>query len=83
VAVLRENENDIPVHFPLSFWVSLSLGILLMLYSFMADAIQMLPASTAALNDLRPTQFNWPVYLLGLGLAFVSVLQIMIKKKKK
>lgn len=54
-----------------------------MLYSFMADAIQMLPASTAALNDLRPTQFNWPVYLLGLGLAFVSVLQIMIKKKKK
>ncbi len=49
----------------------------------MADAIQMLPASTAALNDLRPTQFNWPVYLLGLGLAFVSVLQIMIQKKEK
>lgn len=83
VAVLRENVNNNPVHFPQSIWIPLILGVLLLLYSFMADAIQMLPASTAALNDLRPTQFNWPVYLLGLGLAFVSVLQIMIKQKKK
>lgn len=83
VAVLRENENDIPVHFPQSIWIPLILGVLLLLYSFMADAIQILPASTAALNDLRPTQFNWPVYLIGLGLTFVSVLQIMIKQKKK
>lgn len=83
VAILWKNENRVSIHFSLSFWIPLISGVLLMLYSFMADAIQMLPASTAALNDLRPTQFNWPVYLLGLGLAFVSVLQIMIKKKKK
>ena len=83
VAVLRENVNNNPVHFPQSIWIPLILGVLLLLYSFMADAIQILPASTAALNALRPTKFNWPVYLIGLGLAFVSVLQIMIKKKKK
>jgi hypothetical protein len=82
VAVLRKNENNIPVQFPISFWIPLILGVMLMLYSFMADAIHMLPASTAALNGLRPTQFNWSIYLIGLGLAFVAALQIMIKQKK-
>ncbi len=82
VAVLKENVNKASVHFPLSFWIPLILGILLMLYSFMADAIQILPASVAALNNLKPSQFNWPVYLIGWGLAFISVLQIMIRQKK-
>jgi len=83
MVVLSENENNIPVHFAISFWIPLILGVMLMLYSFMADAIHMLPASTAVLNDLRPTQFNWPVYLIGLGLASASVLQLMTPQKKK
>ena len=83
VAVLRENVNNNPVHFPQSIWIPLILGVLLLLYSFMADAIQILPASTAALNDLRPTQFNWPAYVIGLSLASVSILQLMTRHKKK
>jgi hypothetical protein len=83
VAVLTKNEKDAPIRFSLSFWIPLILGVLLMLYSFMADAIQILPASTAALNDLRPSRFNWSVYLIGLGMAFASVIQIMTKQEKK
>ncbi len=82
VVVLSENENNIPVHFPLSFWIPLLLGVVLMLYSFMADAIHMLPASTAALNDLRPTEFNWPAYLIGWALASAAVLQLITGHKK-
>lgn len=82
VAVLRENENNNLVHFPISFWIPLLLGVVLMLYSFMADAIHMLPASTAALNDLRPTEFNWLAYLIGLALASAAVLQLITGHKK-
>ena len=62
MAVLREIEHKAFIHFSLSFWIPLILGVLMMLYSFMADAIQILPASSSVLNDLRPTQFNWPVF---------------------
>jgi len=83
VAILWKNENRVSIHFSLSFWIPLISGVLLMLYSFMADAIHIMPASTSALNDLRPSQFNWPIYLIGLGLAFVSVLQIVIGQKQR
>jgi hypothetical protein len=51
-AVLWKTEKEVPIHFPLSFWIPLILGILLMPYSFMVDAIHILPASTNVLNDL-------------------------------
>ncbi len=82
VAILWKNESRVSIRFSLAFWIPLILGVLLMLYSFMEDAIRILPANAATLNNLKPSQFNWPVYLIGLGLAFVAVLQIMIKHKK-
>lgn len=83
VAVLRKNEKGAPIQFSKSFWIPIILGVLLMLYSFMADAIRLLPASSRALNDLRPSQFNWPVYWIGFGLALASVLQLFFVQKPK
>jgi hypothetical protein len=83
VAVLRKNEIGAPIRFSRSFWIPIIPGVLLMLYSFMADAIRLLPASSLALNDLRPSQFNWPVYWIGFGLALASILQIIFGQKKK
>ena len=83
VAVLRKNEQGAPIRFSRTFWIPIILGILLMLYSFMADAIRLLPASSRALNDLRPSQFNWPVYWIGFGLALASILQLFFGQKKK
>jgi len=40
-------------------------GVLAILYAFMADALRLLPASAEALGRLRPTSFNWPVFLAG------------------
>ena len=82
VAVLEENEYNIPIHFPLSFWIPLILGVMLMLYSFMADAIHLFPATTAELNDLRPTKFNWLAFLIELALASAAVLQLITGHKK-
>ena len=50
-------------------------GILVMLYSFMEDALAILPADVYTLSQLRPSAFNWPMYLIGLIVAGFIVLR--------
>ena len=40
----------------------------------MEDALAILPADVGTLAQLRPTPFNWPIYILGLVLAGYVVL---------
>jgi len=62
------DERGIEVRFGLAQWAALGSGILILLYTFMADALAVLPADMDTLTSLKPTPFNWPVYLIGLGL---------------
>jgi hypothetical protein len=64
IAVIREEEGN-PLHVSPYDWMTLSAGIVCMLYTFMADALKALPASTQTLNLLRPTQFNWLAFIIG------------------
>ncbi len=48
-------------------WGAVLAGMLLVLYTFMADALRALPAGAEELSRLKPTFFNWPPYLFGLG----------------
>jgi len=57
----------------LAEWAALIIGTLAMLYSFMEDALAILPADAHVLGQLRPANFNWPIYLIGLALASSSV----------
>jgi hypothetical protein len=52
---------------------ALGVGMLAALYTFTADALATLPASAEALGRLRPTRFNWPVFLSGLAMMAWSV----------
>jgi hypothetical protein len=52
---------------------ALGVGMLAALYTFTADALAALPASAEALGRLRPTAFNWPVFLSGLAMMAWSV----------
>ena len=54
-------------------WVLLGAGVLVMLWVFMADAIQLLPADAALLSSMRPGPFNWPVFLAGFLLVLIAV----------
>ena len=54
-------------------WAIFIAGNLAMLYAFMADALAILPADSQTLSQLRPTNFNWTVYLIGLSLVTFSV----------
>ncbi|MEA3396685.1 MAG: hypothetical protein U9R05_04410 [Chloroflexota bacterium] len=54
-------------------WAALGGGILLVLYTFMTDALALLPADVQALSQVKPTAFNWPVYALGLVMAALAI----------
>ncbi len=54
-----------------------ALGVLLALYVFMADAIRAAPRGEAALRDLLPTAFNWPLFLVALWLMTVPIGQLV------
>lgn len=54
-----------------------ALGVFLALYVFMADAIWVAPQGEAALRELLPTQFNWPLFIVALGLMSAPVIQLL------
>ncbi len=42
-------------------------GMAVVLYSFMADAIAALPDGATAVNDVRPSEFSWPLFAIGFA----------------
>lgn len=59
-------------------WAIFVAGNLAMLYAFMFDALTILPANPQTLSQLRPTNFNWTVYLIGLSLVTFSVWRVAL-----
>lgn len=55
-------------------WLLCGLGIALGLYVFMADALRVAGQGEAALRNLLPATFNWPVFALALALMSAPVL---------
>jgi hypothetical protein len=64
-------------------WIALAVGILLVLFVFMADAIAVLPANAQSLSQLQPGMFMWPIFLIGLSLGIYAVWQILFLKREK
>lgn len=57
-------------------WIVFFGGVLIVLYSFMADALAILPASFKELSQLQPAAFKWIVFCIG-----ASVMGIQIWRK--
>jgi hypothetical protein len=54
-------------------------GALLALYTFMAEAIQHLPQGEAAIRNLLPSTFHWPLFVVSLGLMSVPLWMMAVK----
>lgn len=77
IAVIKTEKNT-ALHLDSCFWICLITGVLILLYTFMADALNALPADISILSSLKPTQFNWPVYFLGFGLVVIALWRMMV-----
>jgi len=70
------------LHIDTWFWVCLITGVLILLYTFMADALIALPADASTLSSLKPSQFNWPVYFLGFSLSVIALWRMMVGRSR-
>ncbi len=77
--VIKVEKNG-PLHIDAWSWVCLIAGVLILLYTFMADALIALPADASTLSGLKPSQFNWPVYFIGFSLSVIALGRIMAGK---
>jgi len=82
LAVISE-DNGCRIMLSAFDWTTLIPGVLIMLYSFMEDAISIIPADVETLAQLRPTSFNWPIYILGLVITGYAVLHTTWPHKQK
>lgn len=56
----------------LTLWLNLA-GVLLALYIFMTDAIQVVGAGEDTIRNVLPTWFNWPLFIVALLLMAAPV----------
>jgi hypothetical protein len=54
-------------------WAAAGLGAALALYVFMADALRAAPYGLEAVRTVLPSSFNWPMFLVALGLMAAPV----------
>jgi hypothetical protein len=80
IAVIKTEKKQ-ALHIDAWFWVCLITGVLILLYTFMADALIALPADASTLSGLKPSQFNWPVYFLGFGLCVIALWRMMAGRR--
>lgn len=81
-AVINEDKGR-KIKFSVFDWTTLIAGVLIMLYSFMEDALSIMPADVETLTQLRPTSFNWPIYILGLVITGYVVFITTWSRKQK
>lgn len=74
ILVVISEDKGRKIRFSVFDWITLIAGVLILLYSFMKDALAIMPADVETLAQLRPTSFNWPIYIIGLVIAGYAVL---------
>src|SRR5262249_35944519 len=61
-------------------WLLNGLGITLALYVFMADSLRVVNQGPAAIRDVLPSAFNWPLFCLALILMAAPVTEIASRR---
>jgi hypothetical protein len=57
--------------------------MILALYCFMADTLQVLGAGEEAIRAVRPTWFNWPLFLVALLMMAAPILDAWRRKRNR
>lgn len=53
------------------------LGVMIALYSFMADAIRVAPQGEPAIRSMMPTHFEWPLFTVGFVLMTAPIMEMI------
>jgi len=74
VLAINAEDKGRKIKFSVADMAALISGVLILLYSFMEDALSIIPSDADTLSQIRPSDFNWLIYIIGLLLAGYGVL---------
>jgi hypothetical protein len=63
-------------------WPPVAIGVGLALYVFMEDALRVVPQGLDSLMQLRPTRFNWPLFLVALVCLSAPVFELAWRARR-
>jgi hypothetical protein len=63
-------------------WLVCLTGVVVALYVFMADALRVSAHGVSAVREVLPVWFNWPLFLVALGLMSVPVAHELLHWKQ-
>lgn len=63
-------------------WVLAFAGVLLALYVFMSDALRVADQGVEVIRKVLPVEFNWPLFLVALGLMAVPLARLLLNPRK-
>jgi hypothetical protein len=76
IFTITNEGKGIKIKFSMFELITIVVGSLMMLYSFMQDSLAIMPVNAETLAQLRPTSFHWLIFLTGLVSAGYVVLHV-------
>jgi hypothetical protein len=64
-------------------WVLFLIAILIILFTFMEDSVKILVTGNGNLAEVKPTSFNWPVFIFAYTVMILISIKIFYTKRKK
>ncbi len=81
LAIVYE-ENNRKLRLSRSWLVIAFSGLFIILFSFMRDALTMLPVGFERLSAIQPSSFKWEIYIFGLMILCIVMLNLFINAEK-
>ena len=75
--------NDFKFRIMLIDWIILGVAILLILYTFMEDSVKVILSGTGDILKIKPTNFNWTIFLLALVTWVITTFRVFYTAIKK
>ena len=63
-------------------WIGFILSIIVLLYTFTEDSIKVIISGTGDLTEIRPTAFNWILFLIAYFVWFGTSIKVFYLSKK-
>jgi len=63
-------------------WIGFILSIIVLLYTFTEDSIKLIISGTGDLTEIRPTAFNWILFLIAYLVWFGTSIKVFYLSKK-
>jgi hypothetical protein len=64
-------------------WIVFGIAVIILLFTFMEDSIKVIIAGTGDLTQIRPTAFNWVLFLIAYVIGLITSFKVFYPQNKK